>query len=111
MKNYVQRGDVLTLIAPYAVASGAGLLVGSIFGVATADAASGAEVETKTEGVFDLAKTSAQAWTAGVLIYWDNTNKVATTSSSDNKLIGAATRAAANPSATGRVRLNGAFIS
>jgi predicted RecA/RadA family phage recombinase len=34
MKNYVQEGDVLTLTAPYAVASGAGLQVGSIFGFA-----------------------------------------------------------------------------
>ena len=37
MKNYVQPGATLTLTAPYAVVSGDGLLVGSIFGVATTD--------------------------------------------------------------------------
>ena len=30
MKNYVQPGNTITLTAPYAVASGDGLLVGSI---------------------------------------------------------------------------------
>ncbi len=37
MKNYVQKGETLTLAAPYAVSSGAGALVGAIFGVAAAD--------------------------------------------------------------------------
>ena len=33
MKNFVQPGNTITLTAPYAVASGDGLLVGYIFGV------------------------------------------------------------------------------
>ena len=33
MKTYVQPGNTITLTAPYAVASGDGLLVGSIFGI------------------------------------------------------------------------------
>lgn len=111
MRNYIQKGNTLTLIAPYNVLSGGGLLVGSIFGVANGDALSTEEVEADVVGVFELAKTSAQAWTQGVLIYWDNTAKVATTTSSGNKLIGTAALAAANPSATGTVRLNGAFTS
>ena len=111
MKNYTQAGERVTLAAPYDVLSGGGLLVGSIFGVAINDALSGASVETAVEGVFRLAKTSAQAWTVGALIYWDNTNKVATSTASTNKLIGVATAVADNPSATGLVRLNGAFIA
>lgn len=111
MRNYVQTGETLTLTAPYQVASGAGLLVGSIFAVATGDAANGAVVEGRTVGVYDLAKVSAQAWTVGALIYWDDSAKNCTTTSSGNKLIGTAAAAAANPSATGRVRLNGAFIA
>jgi len=43
------------------------------------------------------------------LIYWDDAAKNATTTVGTNKLIGVATAAAANPSATGRVRLNGSF--
>ena len=111
MKNFIQEGITLTLAAPYAVVSGDGLLVGSIFGVATGDAANGAEVEAITRGVFSLKKTSAQAWTVGALIYWDNTAKECTTTVSTNKLIGVAVAAAVNPSSTGLVRLNGGFIS
>jgi len=109
MKNANQTGDVLTLTAPYTVASGAGMLVGSIFGVATAGASSGATVEAETEGVFELAKVSAQAWSVGQLIYWDDSAKNCTTVSTSNKLIGTATAVAQNPSAIGRVRLNGSF--
>lgn len=109
MKNFVQPGDVITVAAPYDVESGGGLLVGLMFGIAAFAATSGVEVEAKTTGVFDLPKTSAQAWTVGAKIYWDNTNKVATTTATDNTLIGVAVAAAANPSATGRVRLNGSF--
>lgn len=109
MKNYVQPGDTLTLTAPYAVASGAGLLVGSIFGVATAAAASGAAVEAAVTGVFDLAKATGAAWTVGARIYWDDTAKNCTTTASTNKLIGVAVAAAASGDTVGRVRLSGAF--
>jgi predicted RecA/RadA family phage recombinase len=107
MKNYIQPGDVVTVPAPYDVASGAGALVGTLFGVAAFSALSGTDVELKTHGVFDLPKTSAQAWTVGAAIYWDDTNKVATTTTTSNTLIGKALAVAANPSAVGRVRLDG----
>ena len=111
MQNFLKEGKIITLTAPYNVNSGGGMLVGSIFAVATTTVLSGATVEGLVEGVVTLAKTSAQAWTVGALIYWDDTNKVATTVSTSNKLIGVATDAAANPSSTGNVRLNGAFVS
>ncbi len=109
MKNTIQRGEILTLAAPYDVASGAGLLVGAIFGVATSAALSGEPVETVVCGVHELAKASAQAWTVGAKVYWDDTAKLCTTVNTSNTLIGVATAAAANPSATGNVRLNGSF--
>lgn len=111
MKNYIQKGDILTLIAPYARSSGQGALIGSIFGIATNDVASGASGEFIVEGVVELAKNSAEGWTQGELVYWDDTNKVCTATSTSNKLIGVAVAAAANPSATGIVRLNEAFVS
>jgi predicted RecA/RadA family phage recombinase len=109
MKNYVQPGDVLPVTAPYAIASGDGVLIGALFGVATADAAEADTVEVHITGVLDLAKTSGQAWTAGAKVYWDGTNKVCTSTATDNTLVGVAVAAAANPSAVGRVRLNGSF--
>lgn len=107
MLNSVQPGRVVTVPAPYSVASGAGVLVGTLFGVAAFTAAPGADVEIEVVGVFDLPKTSAQAWSVGALVYWDDTNKVATTTASGNSLIGKALLPAANPSGVGRVRLNG----
>lgn len=103
MKNFIQSGNFLEVTAPYAVASGAGVLVGSIFGFAVTSAASGETVNINRKGVFEHAKTSAQAWTQGAALYWDNTNKVLTTTASGNTLVGAAALPAANPSAIGRI--------
>jgi predicted RecA/RadA family phage recombinase len=112
MKNAIQAGNIVTLTAPADVSAGAGVLVGSIFGVAATTVLSGASVECDTVGVFELAKVSAQQWaTVGLLIYWDNSAKNVTTTASTNKLIGVNVATAANPSATGKVRLNGAFIA
>ncbi len=110
MKNFVQTGDVLTLTAPYDVASGAAFKVGGIIAIATSAALSGATVEGAVGGVYDVAKVSAQAWaTVGLAIYWDDSAKLFTTTSSGNTLAGANIATAANPTATGRVRLNGTF--
>lgn len=107
MKNFVQHGDTVTLTAPYAVTSGLGFQVGSIFAVASADAADGVEVEGATAGVFDLVKATGQAWTQGVKIYWDDTSKACTTTVGTNKLIGAALSAAVSGAVVGRVMLTG----
>lgn len=111
MRNFVQSGNALTLTAPYAVTSGQGALVGALFGVASVTLASGAQGSFQIEGVYDLTKLSAQAWTTGALIYWDNAARNCTTVPTGNKLIGVAAADAVNPSAVGRVRLNAAFIS
>ena len=103
--NFVQPGHVLTLTAPAGgVTSGSGYVIGALFVVALGDAAAGEPFEGQCSGVWELPKTSAQAWTEGVAIYWNGT--AATTASTDNDLIGHAAKAAANPSATGFVRLS-----
>jgi predicted RecA/RadA family phage recombinase len=113
MKNFIQKGVTLTLTAPYAVSSGGGALVGSVFGVASNDYANGEEGEFQVAGAFDLTRETGAGtgWTQGALIYWDNTNKRVTKTATGNKLIGIGAKAAADNDATGRVRLNGAFIS
>lgn len=110
MKNFVQGGDTLTLAAPYAVASGDGLLVGSIFGVAANAAANGAPVEAKLNGVYELTALGTDTATVGAKAYWDNTNKRVTTTASGNSLIGVFTVAKTNGQTTGTVRLNGISI-
>lgn len=111
MKNFVQEAETVTLIAPYALTSGQGLLVGSLFGVASNDAAISTEVETVTKGIFTLAKAAAQAWTIGALIYWDNAARNCTTTVGTNKLIGVAMNAALTADTIGNVRLNGAAVN
>lgn len=106
MRNYLQRGDTVTVPAPSAVKSGDGVLVGGLFGVAATDADSGAPVEVKTTGVFTLPKTSAQAWTVGAAVYWDGTKCTTADGSGANTKIGHAVEIAANPSSTGIVRLS-----
>ncbi len=48
MRGYIQPGNTITLPAPYAVASGDGLLVGAIFGIATGSAAITLLVQRRT---------------------------------------------------------------
>jgi len=111
MRNYIQPGHAITLLAPHDVVSGDGLLVGAIFGVAGHDALSGAEVETQLTGVIDIGKAASQAWTAGARVYWDNTAKRVTNVASGNTLIGVAVLAVGSGAeeVVGRVRLNASF--
>ena len=112
-KNFIQPGDSFQIPAPSALASGAGVLIAGsgatgVFAVALQTVASGALVEVRIDGVFDLPKATG-AVTLGQLIYWDDTNKRVTTVSTSNTKIGIATLAAASGDATARVRLNGTF--
>lgn len=110
MKNFVQHGDMVTVIAAAAITSGDLVRVNSLIGVAATDAATDEAVEIKTSGVFDLPKTSAQAWSAGQPVYMISSTGVLTNvPGTGNYLAGVAVAAAANPSGTGRVRLNGSL--
>jgi predicted RecA/RadA family phage recombinase len=106
MKNFIQPGGHLVVAAPYNVSAGDGVKVGSLFGVASVTVLSGADVVIVREGVFDLKKTSAQAWAQGDAIYWDDTNKEATNVAGGNLPIGKAVATAANPTSTGKVALD-----
>lgn len=109
--NYSQPGEVLDLLAPYDRNVGEGALIGSIFGVAVVNVLSGASGRFATCGVWSLAKTSAQAWTVGQKVYWDDSNKRCDTDGTVGMLIGVAVAVAANPSSTGYVKLNEAVPS
>jgi predicted RecA/RadA family phage recombinase len=111
MKNYLFEGDVVTLTAPYDRLAGQGVLVGSLFGVAIADALSGADIVVQTEGAFTLEKTTGESWTAGLLLYWNNSTKKATTTSSGNTPIGYAWKTAASGDTTGPVILSDGGIT
>lgn len=109
MRNYVQPGNILTVPAPYAVVSGAGVQIGAIFGVAAENAAPGADVDLDTVGVFTLPKVSALALGIGDPVYWDSAANNVTATAAGNQRIGVAATAAPNPSGVVDVRLNGSF--
>lgn len=111
MKNFVALGDRLTITAPASITSGAGVLVGTLFGVAEGAAAVGAEVVLKLSGVFDLPKAPSEPWTVGAAIHWDATEQRCTTVATGNRLIGAAVLEVGDTplEILGRVRLNACF--
>jgi predicted RecA/RadA family phage recombinase len=108
MKNFKQHGDTLDLTAPSGgVISGTGYLIGALFGVAVVSADAGVTFPLRVVGVYTLPKATGEAWTEGALVYWDNTNKRLTTTSSGNTKVGTAVSAAASGDTTGIARLNG----
>ena len=106
MKNYIQPGKVLTLIAPTMLLSGAVVIVGSVVGIAATDAAEGMPVEVSTEGVFELAKVAPQVWAQGSPVYWDAAASKATAIAGGGlPLIGIAVEGAGSAAALGRVKI------
>ncbi len=106
MKNFVQPGDAIDITVPAGgVVSGVPFVSGSLVGIPGVTAAAGALATIHLEGVYDLPKVSAQAWTLGAKVYWDGVAALVTTVSAGNTLLGYAADVAANPSSTGRVRL------
>lgn len=106
MKNFVQRGETITLVAPSVVASGDVVKVGDFIGVAANDADNGADVETSLSGVFSIPK-EAIAISQGDTLYWDAANKVVNKTAAGNTEIGKAIASAPAGAATANVRLIG----
>jgi predicted RecA/RadA family phage recombinase len=108
MKNFIQRGDMITVTAPTGgVTSGQGVLVGNLFGVAATTAAEGSSIEIATVGVYELPKLVSAVIAAGARVAWDNTAKQVVLPGTGMVPIGIATLAAGNGVATVRVRLDG----
>lgn len=103
---FKQDGKTLSLIPGAAVAAGAGYLFGAgLFGVALAAVASGAAGMFVTEGVVEIAKTSALAIAVGDRVFWNPGISAVDKTSAGQVCIGIAVAAAANPSATVTVKL------
>lgn len=109
MRNFVQPGDMLDLIAPSGgVTAGVGVLIGDLFVVASTTAAAGAEFVGARSGVFDLAAAthaSTQAIAVGGPVFWDDTAKTVTATGGGNRLIGVAIAAKVSTAAVCRVLL------
>lgn len=110
-RTFVQPGETITVTAPYDVASGAGVLVGLVFGVALFAATAGSPVEIRRLNVWDIAKAPGQAWVAWTTkLYWDNTARVVTSTVGSNTPIGVAAQSQASADVIGRIMLTGQIV-
>lgn len=109
MRNYVQAGDKITVTAAAAAASGDGVKIGTLFGIASGDAVIGDPLVLVTAGVFDMPKVAADDFTLGAAVYWRASDGLVTVTASGNTKIGVAVSAAGNGAVHVRVRLNGSF--
>ena len=106
MKNYVMTGGTLSLAPGADVSSGVGYLFGAgLFGVAKEDVKNGEVGAFLTEGIVEIAKTSALAISVGDRVFWDSTNKVVNKTTTAQQCVGVAVTAAANPSGTVWIKL------
>lgn len=108
MKTYIQNGHVITVPTPAGgIASGDGLIVGSVFGIAAYSAAEGDPLELATTGIYKLPKATAAVLTVGARVAWDNTAKQVNAPGAGRFPIGIATEAAGNGVTSVAVRLDG----
>lgn len=103
MKNYIGPGNSVTVVMPYAVGAGSGVLVGGLFGVAVSSCASGGTGVMSLNGVYtDLVKATGtgEAWAVGDRLYWSDANKNLTKNSTGNYAVGVALAAVGTAGAT-----------
>lgn len=109
-KNWIQHDDPVEYTAPVGgVVTGTVYLIGTVLVLANFTAAAAAKFTGTTRGVISYAKAGSQAWTEGAAVYWDDSAKVFTTTSSGNTKAGTAYEAvgAGAGLTTGKIRLNG----
>ena len=102
MKNYIQKGCSIEVIAGGAVASGSIVTVGTIAGVSAGNYVSGDTVVVKLDGVYAVAK-DASVFAQGAKVYI--AAGVATSTVSTNVFLGYAHSAALTGDATVNVLL------
>ena len=86
--NYISQGKVIKAAVAADVASGGGVVVGDLFGVAPADIAAEATGAVLDSGIVTLPKKSTDTFAAGGKIYWDATEGYVTTTSESNTFAG-----------------------
>lgn len=112
MRNFVQPGSTVAATAPAGgITSGAGVLIGALFGIASTTATEGSAVEVALVGVFDLPKAPAAAIASGGKVSWDPVAGQVDAPGAGLVPIGAAIAAAGNGTTTIRVRLDGVSTS
>ena len=106
MKNFIQQGDTLDLIAPTGgVVSGVAVLIGSILAIPVATKAQTETFAGVVEGVVDLPKLSANVMAVGDKVNWNDTNGELQLATTDLDNVATVIVAAGNGVTTVRVKL------
>jgi predicted RecA/RadA family phage recombinase len=71
MKNFVQPGNVVSISAPKAMASGEGILIGKLFGISTKATTAAGVIEMLVEGVVAFKKAGGVTVAEGDAISFD----------------------------------------
>ncbi|MFN3746943.1 MAG: phage head-tail joining protein [Hyphomicrobiaceae bacterium] len=108
MKSHIQGGRMITAAVPAGgVASGDGVIVGALLGVAAFTAAEDEAVEIARRGVYLLPKNPTAVRTLGARVAWDAAEKRIDLPGTGFYPVGIATEAAGDGVTTVRVRLDG----
>ena len=110
MKNKFSDGSPIDVTVPSGgCTSGAGLKIGALVGIAETTQVSGDTVALHLVGVFDVTSDTGTAWSVGDVVYWDDTAKNFTKTSTSNTKCGVVVAAKTSGATTGRVRLQPVF--
>lgn len=98
-------------VAAADLVSGDVLFLGAVCGVITAQSGvkTGQRYRAQTVGIYRVNCVTADTFTVGAAVYWDATNKRATSTASGNTQMGLAHAAKTNGQTEVIVRLNGAL--
>ena len=111
MKNYIQLGENLTFtVSGSAVVGGNGQLIGDTFGVVAGDAAVGEDAVLSLVGVFEIDAKTADAWSQGAKLYWDDTAKELTDTASGKREVGVAWADKAASATVAQIKLNNTSV-
>ena len=109
--RYVQKGEAIDYRPTEAVSAGEVIVQGNLIGIARLDIAANTLGALAIVGAFDIEKTSSLAIPVGTALYWDATNKKATTTATGNQYLGKAILESGAEDETVRVLLNAPFVA
>jgi predicted RecA/RadA family phage recombinase len=107
MKNFVQKGDTIVLVAGGAVTAGSPEFIAGVAVIPVTSGVSGDSIACSTCGVFSLAKKASLAISQGDDLYWDSSPGEITKTAVDGVYIGKAFEAAADSDSTINVKIGG----
>ena len=103
--QFIHDGRAVDFTPTVDVTAGSVVVQGDLVGITKRDVKADTLGSIAVEGVFDIAKTSADVINAGDKVYWDADDEVVVTTALDNTLVGKAVAAAGAGTTTVRVLL------